>query len=94
MGEKISGTFDIRVHKTELRKKYKQIRRDMPEALKKSRDKSIFSKLVNLEAYKNSSVVLTYVSTEIEVDTIEFINYALNDNKNAGSFLSLTGHSV
>ena len=81
MGEKISGTFDIRVHKTELRKKYKQIRRDMPEALKKSRDKSIFSKLVNLEAYKNSSVVLTYVSTEIEVDTIEFINYALNDNK-------------
>ena len=81
MGEKINGGFDIREHKTELRKKYKQIRREMPESVKKNRDKSIFFKLVNLEAYKKSRIVLTYVSTEIEVDTMEFIEYALKDNK-------------
>ena len=81
MCEKINSVFDIRVHKSELRKKYKQIRREMPENIKKSRDKNIFLKLINLDAYKKSRIVLTYVSTDIEVDTMEFIQYALNDSK-------------
>ncbi len=81
MCEKISGRFDIRTYKSELRNKYKTIRREMSEEIKKSRDNKIFSHLINLDVYKNSDIVLTYVSTAIEVDTIEFIKYALNDNK-------------
>ncbi len=81
MGEKVNGKFDIRVHKTELRNKYKKLRREMPAELKKQRDHSIFSKLVAMEAYKKSKVVLAYVSTEIEVDTFEFINQAIADGK-------------
>lgn len=80
MDEKVKH-FDIRVHKKELRDKYKQIRRDMPADLKSNHDKQIFSRLIDMEAYKNSKLVLAYVSTEIEVDTIKFIEYALNDNK-------------
>lgn len=80
MDEKVKH-FDIRVHKKELRDKYKQIRRDMPADLKSNHDKQIFSRLVDMEAYKKSKLVLAYVSTEIEVDTIKFIEYALNDNK-------------
>lgn len=81
MGEKLSGSFDIRIHKTEFRKKYKQLRTDMPLTEKKIRDEKIFQKLINLEVYKKSNVILTYVSTAIEVDTIEFIRQALSDNK-------------
>lgn len=78
---KIKGGFDIREHKKSLRNKYKQLRRDMPAYIKKSRDEKIFSRLAELDAYKNSSTVLTYVSTEIEVDTAAFINRAIEDGK-------------
>lgn len=80
MDEKVKH-FDIRIHKKELRDKYKQIRRNMPADLKLNHDNQIFSRLIDMEAYKKSKLVLAYVSTEIEVDTIKFIEYALNDNK-------------
>ncbi len=80
MDEKVKR-FDIRIHKKELRDKYKQIRRDMSADLKLNHDNQIFSRLIDMEAYKKSKLVLTYVSTEIEVDTIKFIEYALKDNK-------------
>lgn len=80
MVQKLIG-FDIREHKTELRNKYKQIRREMPANVKMQRDEKIFSRLIELDAYKSSQTVLTYVSTEIEVDTIKFIKHALNDGK-------------
>lgn len=80
MDEKIKR-FDIRVHKKELRDKYKQLRRDMPAEIKEAHDNRIFSRLINMEAYKKSKLILTYVSTDIEVDTIKFIEYALKDNK-------------
>ena len=80
MVQKLIG-FDIREHKTELRDNYKRIRREMPVNLKKLRDERIFSKLIGLDAYKAAKTVLTYVSTDIEVDTIRFIKYALADGK-------------
>lgn len=80
MGQRVGG-FDIREHKRALREKYKQLRRDMPADMKKSRDEKIFSRLIGLDAYKNANLVLTYVSTEIEVDTKQFINRALADGK-------------
>lgn len=80
MAQKLIG-FDIREHKTELRNKYKQIRRDMPSDVKRSRDEKIFLRLTGLDAYRSAKTVLTYVSTDIEVDTIKFIKHALNDGK-------------
>lgn len=80
MGQRVE-VFDIREHKKALREKYKQFRRDMPSDVKRQRDESILSKLTGLEAYKNAELVLTYVSTEIEVDTRKFIIRALGDGK-------------
>lgn len=80
MVQKLIG-FDIREHKTELRNKYKQLRRDMPDDVKRQRDEKIFSRLIRLDAYRSAKTVLTYVSTDIEVDTIKFIKHALNDGK-------------
>lgn len=80
MDEKIKH-FDIRVHKKELRDKYKSIRRKMAVNVKQDRDNQIFSKLIEMDAYKKNDLILTYVSTDIEVDTIKFIEYALKDNK-------------
>lgn len=73
--------FDIREHKNKLRNKYKQIRREMPEAVKKSRNDMILSRLLSLSAYKNCKTLLTYVSTDIEVDTVGLIKQALDDGK-------------
>ena len=80
MVQKLTG-FDIREHKTELRNRYKQIRREMPSDVKLKRDEKIFSRIIGLDAYRSAKTVLAYVSTEIEVDTIKFIKHALNDGK-------------
>ena len=60
MDEKVKH-FDIRAHKKEMRDKYKQIRRDMPDDIKKGRDNQIFSRLIDMDVYKNSTLILTYV---------------------------------
>ncbi|MCH5193075.1 MAG: 5-formyltetrahydrofolate cyclo-ligase [Oscillospiraceae bacterium] len=72
---------DIREHKNKLREKYKQLRRDMPGDVKRERDEKILSRLLSLSAYKSCDTVLTYVSTAIEVDTVGFIEQALQDGK-------------
>lgn len=73
--------FDIREYKKELRAKFKQIRRDMPERIKAELDDKICKKLVSTDAYKRCKRLLTYVSTEIEVDTMQLIHTALADGK-------------
>lgn len=73
--------FDIREYKKELRAKFKQIRRDMPERTKAELDDKICKKLVSTDAYKRCKRLLTYVSTEIEVDTMQLIHTALADGK-------------
>jgi len=72
---------DIRIYKNNLRLKYKKIRKDMPEKVKNSYDKSIFNKLISTKMYQECNTVLTFVSTEIEVDTLELINYSLKIGK-------------
>lgn len=73
--------FDIREHKNALRSKHRQIRTDMPEAVKRSRDERILSRLLSLPVYKRCDTLLTYVSTAIEVDTEGLIGQALKDGK-------------
>ncbi|MDE5859262.1 MAG: 5-formyltetrahydrofolate cyclo-ligase [Oscillospiraceae bacterium] len=76
-----SVKFDIREHKNTLRNKYKQIRREMPETVKKSRDEMILSRLLSMPVYKQCNTLLTYISTDIEVDTVGLIKQALDDEK-------------
>ena len=73
--------FDIREYKKGLRSKYKQIRIDMSPDLKQKLDDSIFKKIISTDAYKKCNVLLTYVSTQIEVDTMQLIKYAIADGK-------------
>lgn len=65
--------------KAKLRQIYKTKRRQMKN--KTQKDALIFSKLINCPLYKNCNTVFTYVSSEIEVDTLTFIRYALKDGK-------------
>ncbi|MBK5243375.1 5-formyltetrahydrofolate cyclo-ligase [Clostridium sp.] len=44
-------------------------------------NKSIFTKLVNSEFYKKSTVIFIFVSFEDEVDTHQIINRAISDGK-------------
>lgn len=72
---------DIRVYKTNLRNKYKNLRREMPPDVKAEHDESIRRRLQSLHQYKSAKTLLTFVSTAIEVDTREIITQALEQGK-------------
>lgn len=62
--------------KQELRIKYRNIRKNIK--FKKLKDFIIFLKLITNKNFKKSKIILTYVSTKEEIDTILFIKYFLN----------------
>ena len=64
-----------------LRNQMKNIRKSMDISFKESCDNEIFLKLVSSEQFRNHDKILCYVSTDIEVDTRRFINYALECGK-------------
>lgn len=72
---------DIRPIKEGLREKYKQQRRSMTPAEKGARDESITARVASLWQYQRCRLLLTYVSTAIEVDTRRLIEKALADGK-------------
>lgn len=73
--------FDIREYKSQLRSKYKKLRTDMSAEEKALLDSRIAVRFLGTKLYKDCAVLLTYVSTNIEVDTINIIQTALNDGK-------------
>lgn len=72
---------DIRPIKTELRERYKALRRNMEPAFKADCDAAIAQRVAGLWQYAGNRVLFTYVSTEIEVDTTRIIERALADGK-------------
>lgn len=62
-----------------LRNKYKGIRKNILN--KEEQDDMIFNKVINLEEYKQSDLILTYVSLKDEVDTIKLIKHSLENGK-------------
>lgn len=70
---------DIRIDKKKLRNIFKNTRDKMID--KSKIDNQIFNKLISTWAYREAKIILTYVSTNIEVDTIELINHSLKNNK-------------
>ena len=72
---------DIRPIKSQLREKYKQMRRELTPEEKADKDRKIADRVFRLWQYRQNSVLLTYVSTDIEVDTRGIIQRALQDGK-------------
>ena len=72
---------DIRPIKSQLRDKYKQMRRDLSLEEKAEKDACIAARVFRLWQYRENDVLLTYVSTNIEVDTHQIILRALADGK-------------
>ena len=71
----------IKYKKDELRKKYKLLRTNMSEDERSMCDRKIMETLTGLYQYKNAKTILTYISTDIEVDTRRLIKKALDDGK-------------
>ena len=65
------------MNKSELRKKYISIRKEVKDKVKKSN--SIFEKVIDSEEYKSSRVIGLYKSLPSEVNTDRLIEYSLND---------------
>ncbi|MGN1316628.1 MAG: 5-formyltetrahydrofolate cyclo-ligase [Acutalibacteraceae bacterium] len=73
--------IDIRPVKKQMRVDARNYRRSMDSVLKRSFDKKICNKLLNLWAVREADTFLCYVSTDIEVDTRTFINALLTNGK-------------
>jgi len=73
--------FDIRDYKNKMRIKYKLLRKNMTEHVKNEKDAEIFNRIISSSVYNSCDLLLTYVSTNIEVDTIKLINYSLSIGK-------------
>ena len=67
------------MNKSKLRKKYIEIRKGIIDKEKKSLE--ILRKITSLEEYKKSKVIALYYSLSSEVDTINLINYSLENKK-------------
>ena len=67
--------------KNVIRSLYKSIRNSVSESQKSESDRRIFTRLINLPLYKNSDLILIYVSFGSEADTKNIIEFSLNNNK-------------
>ncbi len=73
--------IDIRKYKIELREKSRQRRKQLNPAEKRAMDASIAEQVRRLYQYRAADVIMVYVSTPIEVDTLQIIENAFRDRK-------------
>ncbi len=73
--------YDIRHEKNDIRESIKLFRRQLDPELKKEYDNRIIESLKRLACYSNSKTIITYVSTDIEVDTHKLIKDSLKLGK-------------
>lgn len=69
------------MNKENLRKKYLELRKNICLSNKDKYNKEIFNRIIKLEEYLNSNLILTYVSLKDEVDTKGLIEYSLKLGK-------------
>ena len=72
---------NVRQQKIELRARYKKIRKECPPEIKSRLHKKISDRFLGLEEYTSCKTLFTFVSSDIEVDTIYIIEKALSDGK-------------
>lgn len=73
--------IDIRGYKQDLRARAKERRRNLPKDEKQMLDKAVAENVRRLKEYRPAKTILIYMSTPIEVDTIEIIKNAWADGK-------------
>ena len=73
--------IDIRNYKQELRLKCRNKRTEMDAAKKAELDRCIAENVRRLKEYKPANTLLVYMSTSIEVNTVEIIKNAWADGK-------------
>ena len=73
--------IDIRGYKQDLRARSKERRRNMEAAEKQALDKAVAENVRRLKEYRPANTILVYMSTPIEVDTIQIIKNAWEDGK-------------
>lgn len=73
--------IDIRGYKQDLRARSKERRRNMAREEKLQLDKQIAENVCRLKEYRPAKTILIYMSTPIEVDTVEIIKKAWEDGK-------------
>ena len=73
--------IDIRPIKEELRRRSREFRAGLTPEQKQALDDAITARVLSLWQYRQCRVLLTYVSTPIEVDTRRLIERALADGK-------------
>lgn len=69
------------MNKEILREKYLKIRKNINELDREKYNNDIFKKVANLEEYKQSKLLLVYVSLKDEVDTFKLIEHSLETGK-------------
>lgn len=72
---------DIRIEKNALRDRSKAFRASLSPKEKKRLDSKIANRLLNLWHFRDTSLILTYVSNPIEVDTHRIINQCFAQKK-------------
>lgn len=75
--------------KNNLRKQLVSRRKEMNPEKKVKADNIIFEKLILTDEFINSDLILSYVSTEIEVNTQKLINYCFETGKAVATPVSL-----
>ena len=73
--------LSIKEYKAEKRAFYKGLRKSMNPEIKKSADRQIFEKLISFPEFKNSELILTYISVNDETDTVSLIKYCFDNGK-------------
>lgn len=73
--------INIKYEKDRLRKTSMDKRRSFTAKQKEKYDSDILKRIISLYQYQNSSLILTYVSKDIEVDTLMLIKQAWEDGK-------------
>lgn len=72
---------NIKEVKTGLRSKYRGLREDLSEGEKLRLDSEIQSRLLSLREYSQADTVFTYLSKELEVDTLAIVQAAWANQK-------------
>lgn len=72
---------NLEKEKKNLRKSLILKRKSIDKNQKNEKDLIIFEKIINLDVYQNSDLILTYVSFQDEVDTLKLIDYSLKIGK-------------
>ena len=81
--------INLKHEKERLRSECRNIRLSFSERQKKQYDREIFKRVVSLYQYRDASLLLTYVSKDIEADTFMLIEKALSVNAGADAILGL-----